>query len=159
MKARWCGVPNANEDYEGLERIQLDDYDDYHLDPLDKDVDATMGIEFLDNIKVEDVDDIQKERRKLINVKHAKCRHRVVKMNQQGSGNLYASRDARNVIIAKQQEHGEVEAYSPTHYQIPLDYLETTRKRKPEAGGQSTRRKKTLSSKERFKEALHGRCP
>jgi hypothetical protein len=53
----------------------------------------------------------------------------------------------------------EVEAYSPTHYQLPLEYLETTRKCNPEVGEQSTHRKKTLSSKERLEEALHGRCP
>jgi hypothetical protein len=51
-----------------------------------------------------------------------------------------------------------MEAYSPTHYQLPLNYLETTRKRKPEAGEQSTRTRKTLSSKELFQEALHGQC-
>jgi hypothetical protein len=60
-------------------------------------------------------------------------------MNQRGRGNLYDSstgdlrtiinvgRDARNVIIARQQEREEVEAHSPADYQIPLDYLETTR--------------------------------
>jgi hypothetical protein len=52
-----------------------------------------------------------------------------------------------------------VEAYSPTCYQLPLDYLETTRKCKLEAGEQSTRRRKTLSSKKRFEEALHRQCP
>jgi hypothetical protein len=49
---------HTSEDCEGLERVQLDDYDDYLLDPLDEDVDVTMGIEFLDNIKVEDAEDI-----------------------------------------------------------------------------------------------------
>jgi hypothetical protein len=29
---------HADEDCEGLERVQLDDYDDYLLDPLDEDV-------------------------------------------------------------------------------------------------------------------------
>jgi hypothetical protein len=82
---------HANEDCEGLERVQLDDYDDYLLDPLDEDVDATRFIEFPDNIKVEDVDDIQKERCKLINAKHTKCRHHMVETNQQGSSNLYDS--------------------------------------------------------------------
>jgi hypothetical protein len=43
------------------------------------------------NIKVEDVDDTQKERRRLINTKRANRRHRVVKTNQKGSGNLYDS--------------------------------------------------------------------
>jgi hypothetical protein len=76
------------------------------------------------NIKVEDADDIQKECRRLINVKRAQHRHRAVEMNQQGSGNLHdsstgdlraiinAGRDARNVIIARQQECKEVEAYN-----------------------------------------------
>jgi hypothetical protein len=162
---------HAGEDCEGLDWVQLDDYDDYLLDPLDEDVDATMGIEIQDNIKVEDANDTQKERRKLINAKRAKRRHGTVETNHQGSSNLYDSstcdlrtiinigRDARNVTIARQREREEVEAYSPTHYQISLDYLETSRKRKPEAGEQSSRRKKTLSLRERFEEALHGRCP
>jgi hypothetical protein len=62
---------HADKDCEVLERVQLDDYDNYPLDPLDEDVDASMGIEFLVNIKIEDAYDIQKERRKLINAKHA----------------------------------------------------------------------------------------
>jgi hypothetical protein len=162
---------HADEDCEGLVWVQLDNYDDYLLDPLNEDVDATMGIKFPDNIKVENADDIEKEHRRFINAKRAQRRHRVIEMNQQGSSNLYVSstgdlhtiinagRDARNVIITRQQEHEEVEAYNPTYYQLPLDYLETTRKCKPEAGEQSTCRKKTLSSKERFEETLHGRCP
>jgi hypothetical protein len=36
---------HIDEDCEGLERIQLDDYDDYLLDPLDEDVDVTMDSE------------------------------------------------------------------------------------------------------------------
>jgi hypothetical protein len=95
----------------------------------------------------------------------------MVETSQQGSGNLYdsstsdlrtiinAGRDARNVIIARQQERDEVEAYSPTNYHMPLDYLGTTRKRKPEAGEQPTQRKRTLNSKKQFEEALHKRCP
>jgi hypothetical protein len=158
---------HTGEDCEGVERVQLDNYDDYLLDPLDEDVDVTMGVEFPNNIKIEDADDIQRERRKLINAKCAKRKHHMVETNQQGSGNLYDSsmgdlcaiinvgRDARNDIIARKQEREEVEAYSPTHYQIPLNYLETTRKCKQEAGEQSTHRNKTLSSKERFEEALH----
>jgi hypothetical protein len=151
---------HTGENCEGLEQVQLDDYDDYLLDPLGEDMDATMGIKFPDNIKVEDADGIQKECRRLINAKRAQRRHRTVETNQQGSSNFYesftgdlrtifnAGQDARNVIIARRQEREEVEAYSPTHYQLPLDYLETTQKHKPEAGEQSTRRKKTLSSKE-----------
>jgi hypothetical protein len=84
-----CFAPNQEvfmihigKDNEGLERVQLDDYDDYLLDPLDEDVDVTMDSEFLDNIMVEDVDDIQKERRRLINAKRTKRRHRAVKTNQ-----------------------------------------------------------------------------
>jgi hypothetical protein len=104
---------HIGKDNEGLERVQLDDYDDYLLDPLDEDVDVTMDSEFLDNIMVEDVDDIQKEHRRLINAKRAQRRHRAVETNQQGSSNLHnsstrdlcaiinASRDARNVIIAR----------------------------------------------------------
>jgi hypothetical protein len=72
---------HAGEECEGLERVQLDDYDDYLLDLLDKDVDASMGIEFPDNIKIEDANDIQKEHRKLINAKRAKRRHHMVEMN------------------------------------------------------------------------------
>jgi hypothetical protein len=34
---------HAGEDCEGLEQVQLDDYDDYLLDSLDEDVDVTMG--------------------------------------------------------------------------------------------------------------------
>jgi hypothetical protein len=56
---------------------------------------------------------------------------------------INAGRDACNVITVRRQECKEV----PTRYQHPLDYLETSRKRKPEAGEQSTRRKKTPSSK------------
>jgi hypothetical protein len=91
IRSAKCFAPNrevfmihAAEDCEGLERVQLDDYNDYLLDPLDEDVDTIMGIEFPDNIKVEDADDIQKECRKLINAKHAKRRHRAVEANQWG---------------------------------------------------------------------------
>jgi hypothetical protein len=47
-----------------------------------------------------------------------------------------------------------VEAHNTTRYQHPLEYLKTTRKRKPKAVEQSTRRKKTPSSKKR----LGGKC-
>jgi hypothetical protein len=49
---------HADEDCEGLERVQLDDYDDYLLDPLDEDVDETMDSESSTNNKAENVDDI-----------------------------------------------------------------------------------------------------
>jgi hypothetical protein len=144
---------HADENREGLERVQLNDYDDYLLDPLDEDVDVTMDSESSSNIKVEAAYNIKKERRRLINAKRAQRRLRAVKTNQQGSGNLRdcstgnlhaiinAGRDARNIIIAKQQEREEVEAYNPIRYQLPLDYLKTTRKRKPEAVEQSTGRR------------------
>jgi hypothetical protein len=57
---------------------------------------------------------------------------------------INASRDARNIITARWKEREEVEAYSATYHQHPLDYLETTRKRKTEAVEQSTRRKRLL---------------
>jgi hypothetical protein len=72
---------HAGEDCEGLERVQLDDYDDYLLDPLDEDVDVTMDRESSSNIKVDDADDIQKEHRRLINAKRAQRKHRAVKTN------------------------------------------------------------------------------
>jgi hypothetical protein len=152
---------HVDEDCEGLERVQLDDYDDYLLDPLDEDVDGTMNSESSTNIKAEDTDGIQKECHRLINAKHAQHRRCALEKNRQGSGNFHdsstgdlraiinASRDARNVITARCQEREEVEAYNPTRYQLPLDYLETTRKRKPEAMEQCSHRKKTPSSKKR----------
>jgi hypothetical protein len=86
---------HTDEDCEGLEQVQLDDYDDYILDPLDEEVDVTM------------------DRHMLINVKRTQCKHHAVKRNQQGSRNLHnfstgdlraiinAGRDARNIIIAR----------------------------------------------------------
>jgi hypothetical protein len=103
---------HTNEDCEGLEQVQLDDYNDYLLDPLNEDVDITMDRESSSNIKEDNADDIQKEHRRLINAKRAQCRHRAVNTNQQGSDNLHdystgnlrviinTGRDARNVIIA-----------------------------------------------------------
>jgi hypothetical protein len=161
---------HADEYCEGLEWFQLDDYDDYLLDPLDEVVDITMDRESSSNIKVDDVDDIQKDRRRLMNAKRAQRRHRTIKTNQQGSRNLQdfsmgdlraiinTGQDARNIIIARWQEREEVEAYSPTHHQHPVDYLETTQKPKPEAVEQSTCRKKTPSSKKRLEEVLHRQC-
>jgi hypothetical protein len=150
---------HIEEDCEGLERVQLDDYDDYLLDPLDEDVDKTMDSESSSNINMEDAYKIKKKHRRLINAKRAQRKDRAIKTNQQGSGNLHdysmsdlgaiinAGRDARNVIIARQQERQEVEACGPTRYQLPLDNLKTTRKHKPEDVEQSTRRKMTPSSK------------
>jgi hypothetical protein len=161
----------ADGDGEGLERVQLDNYvDDYIYDPLDQGVDVTMSFDFSNTIKIEDADDVQMERRKIINAKQAKSRHHVVEMHQPGQSNPFdcstgnlrtvikVGRDTRNIIIARQQECEEVEAYSPTNYQIPINYLDTTWKRKSQVGEQSIRRKKTLSSKERFEESLNKRC-
>jgi hypothetical protein len=67
-----------DEDCEGLEWVQLDDYDDYLLDPLNEDMDGTMDGESSSNIKVEDADDIQKEHHRLINAKRAQRMHRAV---------------------------------------------------------------------------------
>jgi hypothetical protein len=118
-----------------------------------------MSFDVTNTIKIEDGDGAQKERHKLRNTKRAERRHRIVEQHQQGQGNLYDSstsdirtiinvgREARNTIIARQQEREEVEVYSTTNYHIPLNYLGTTRKRKPEVAEQPTRRKKTLSSK------------
>lgn len=74
-------------------------------------------------------------------------------MDQQGGCSLHdsstsdlrmiinAGEGARNIIIARQKECEEIEVYNPTHYQISLDYLNTTRKRKLEAGERSTQKK------------------
>jgi hypothetical protein len=40
---------------------------------------------------------------------------------------INTDRDVRNIIIARQQERDEVEAYSPINYHIFLDYMGTTR--------------------------------
>jgi uncharacterized protein (DUF427 family) len=60
------------------------------------------------------------------------------------------SRDARNIIIARQQERVEVEAYSPTNYHIPQEDLRSTQKRKTNTPNatteQPTRSKKTSTS-------------
>jgi hypothetical protein len=155
---------HADEGSGGLEHIPLDDYrtddDDYISDTLDQSMDMTMSFDVTNTIKIEDEDDIQKECRQLRNAKRTERRHHVVEQHQRGQSNLYdcstsdlrtiinVGRGTCNVIIAKQQERDKVEAYSRTSYHIPLEYLDTTRKRKLEAGEQPTRRKKTLSSKE-----------
>jgi hypothetical protein len=88
-----------------------------------------MDRESSSNIKVDDADDIQKERCRFINAKRAQHRHRAVKTNQQGSRNLQdfstgdlqaiinAGRDARNIIIARQQERKKVKYHSATRNQ------------------------------------------
>jgi hypothetical protein len=71
---------HADEDCEGLEQARSTTT--MLLDPLNEDVDITMDSESSSNIKVEDVDDIQKEHRRLINVRRAQRRHHAVKTNQ-----------------------------------------------------------------------------
>jgi hypothetical protein len=60
-----------DKECEGLEWVQLDNYDYYLLNPLDEDVDGTMDRESSTNIKAEDADVIQKEHHRLINEKCA----------------------------------------------------------------------------------------
>lgn len=139
-------------DSETLERVQLDDYDDYLLDDINKGIDVTMTIETPEDAKTVAPDDAPKEYHKLANAKRTKHRRRTHHMDQQGEGNLHDSstgnlrtiinigRDACNVIITRQKEREEIEAYNPTHYQISLDYLETTCKRKPDVGECSTQK-------------------
>jgi 2'-5' RNA ligase len=54
--------------------------------------------------------------------------------------------------MARQQERGEVEAYSPTNFHIPLNFLGKLRNANQMSGN---RKKRTLSSMERFEEAFH----
>lgn len=115
-------------------------------------------------MRIEDEDESQRERHRLKNTKRAKCRERP-SVQQQQPDDLYnfsstdlhniinVDRDTRNIIIAKQQERFEVEAYNPTNYHIPKDYLSTTRKRKPNSPNapdasmrQSTRGRPMLNS-------------
>lgn len=44
-------------DSETLERVQLDDYDDYLLDDIDEGIDVTMTIETLEDTKIEELED------------------------------------------------------------------------------------------------------
>jgi hypothetical protein len=164
---------HVDKDSEGSEYVQSDDYyindDDYISDTPGPSPDATgafahhdlpvHALDTMGTMKIEDEDDVQREWHKLWNTKRATRRQRIPEQHQHQPGNLYncstndlrtiinTRRDARNVIIARQQECDEVEAYSPTNYHIPLDYLGTTRKCKLEVGEQPTRRKKTLSSR------------
>jgi hypothetical protein len=96
-------------------------------------------------VKIEDEDDVQKEQCKLKNAEHAMRRQRIPEQHQHHPGNLYdfsttdlsdvtnIGRDAPNITIARQQERIEVEAYNPTNYHIPQEYLKSTRKHKPNA--------------------------
>jgi hypothetical protein len=105
---------HANEDGEGLERVQLDDYnDDYISDLLDQGMDVTMSFDFPNTMKIEDADDVQKERCKIINAKRVECKHGMVEMHQPRQSNLFncstgdlravinVGQNARNVIIAR----------------------------------------------------------
>jgi hypothetical protein len=80
---------HADKDCQGLERVQLDDYDDYPLDSPDNDMDETMDRESASNIRAEDENKITKQRHRLINAKRTQRRHRTIKTNQQGRRNLH----------------------------------------------------------------------
>jgi hypothetical protein len=172
---------------EGSEHLQLDDYyidDDYISDTPEQDTDTTMKFDnpelpdhvhdTEDIVKMEDEDDIQKERCRFRNAKCVERKQRTLERQQHQPGNLYdfsttdlrniinICRDAHNIIITRQQEHVEVEAYSPTNYYIPQDYLSSTWKHKSDTPHATTERptrgKKTSTSQERFERALHRRC-
>jgi hypothetical protein len=122
---------HIDKDSEGLEYIQLDDYyindDDYISDTPSPDLDAAeafahhdLHIHALDTMgttKIEDKDNVQKERHKLRSAKRAACRQRILGQQQHQPSNLYdcstsdlctiinAGWDARNAIIARQQKH------------------------------------------------------
>jgi hypothetical protein len=159
---------HADEDCEGLERVQLDDYDDYLLDPLDDDVDETMDRESSSNIKGEDADKIKKEHRRLINAKRAQRRHRAVKTNQQGSRNFHdfstvtfepSSMLAGTLAISSLPGSWSAKKWKPIAPPATNTLSSTWRllgSAKPKAGEQSTYRKKTPSSKKRLEEVLHG---
>jgi hypothetical protein len=173
---------------EVMEHVQLDDYyidnDDYISDTPGSNPDAAgafahheLPVHSLDTVgtmKIGDEDDVQKERRKLRNAKRAARRLRIPEQPEHQLGNLYdfsimdlrnvinVDRDARNIIIARQQERIEVEAYSPTNYHIPQDYVNSTRKCKPDSPNATaerpTRGKRTLSSQEHFEQTLYRYC-
>jgi hypothetical protein len=83
---------HVNKGSEGLEHVQLDDYDDdYISDSLDQSVNVTMSFDVTNTIKIEDGDGAQKEHHKLRNAKHAERKHHIVEQHQQGQGNLYDS--------------------------------------------------------------------
>jgi hypothetical protein len=174
-----------------LEHFQFDDYrieddDDYVSDMPTQNMDAKMSFDShelpkhalnaIDTVKIEDEGDVRNERCRLRNAKCAK--HRRCTLEQHQPDNLYdfsmtnlrnvinVGRDTRNVIIAKQQERVEVEAYSPTNYHIPQDHLSSTRKRKSDSSGapgarmeQPARGKIIISSKECFEKVLQSYCP
>ena len=180
-------IHQAND--EDLEQVQLDDYndDDYFFD--DDDHKATtsntanstelsdQAQDTTETMKSEAEDDAQKQCRKFKNARRAEQRQRVTQQHQrryQSTNHSYfpttelrniinISRDAHNIIISRQQETAEVEAYSPTNYHIPQDYLRSTRKHKqatheaemehPAQGKQS------YTLQERFEKALHSFCP
>jgi hypothetical protein len=175
-------------DEEGSKNLQLDNYyidDDYISDTPGQGTDTMMKFDSpelpnhvhdtKDVIKMEDEDDVQKERRRFKNAKSAQRRQRTLERQQHQPDNLYGfstidlhniiniGGDARNIIIAQQQEHVKIEAYSPTNYHIPQDYLSSTRKHKLDAPDATTKRptrgKKTCTSQECFARALHRHCP
>jgi hypothetical protein len=150
-------IQDAGE--EVLEHVQLDDYnindDDNISDTADSNPDAegafahhelpVHALHTMCTVKIKDEDDVQKERRKYRNAKRAARTQRIPEQHQHQPGNFYdfstmdprnfinVDRDAHNVVITRQQERIEMEAYSPTNYHIPQDYLNSTWKHKPNA--------------------------
>jgi hypothetical protein len=94
---------HVDKDSEGSEYIQLDNYyindDDYISDTPGPDPDAAgafahhdipvHALDIVGTVKIEDEDDVQKERHKLRNAKRAACRQRVPEQHQYQPGNLY----------------------------------------------------------------------
>jgi hypothetical protein len=118
-------IQDAGE--EGSQYVQLDDYyidnDDYISDTAASDPDApgafahhellAHALDIVGTVKIEDEDDVQKERHKLRNAKRAMRRQRVPEQHQHQPGNLYNcsmsalrtiindGQDACNIIIAR----------------------------------------------------------
>ena len=174
-------IHQAND--EDLEQVQLDDYndDDDHKATMPNDANSAelsgQAQDTMETMKSEVEDDAQKQRRKFNNARHAERRQRVTQQQQrryQSTNHSYfpttelrniinISRDAHNIIISRQQETAEVEAYSPTNYHIPQDYSRSTRKRKlathEAAMEHLAQGKQSYTSQECFEKALHSFYP
>jgi uncharacterized protein YcbK (DUF882 family) len=125
-----CITEIQHTDEEDSEHLQLDDYNIDNL--LGQYTDTMMKYDdpelpdhvhnIEDVVKIEDEDDVQSERRRFRNAKHTKHRKHTMERQQHQPGDLYdfsmtnlhniinISRDACNIIIARQQERVEVEA-------------------------------------------------
>jgi hypothetical protein len=110
-------------DPDGSNRVQLDAYylDDYDyiskvraMPNRDTRRPPEFALNTVDTTKKENKEGVRNEHCRLKNTKRAERRHRIVKLRQQGQGNLYesstsdlrpiitASQDARNIIITRQ---------------------------------------------------------